>query len=197
MSKTSTNDHCVQKNTIACAQRAVLGVIPGFVKHRPLGRDQTFALVLTEDKLIFALQKRSFSLFRRKIDDGDHEAHRYYNMNPDDILKESLTNYYVPMDEVIRLDVREVIPFTLMYSPFDAMKNVMVFDEDDVVLELPNVIKRDVESGREEAEKGWELYIYSRRATLSFMLYQDPTLILMKLLGSRGLEINSQPSRAP
>ena len=140
-----------------------------------MGREQEYALVITNKRLIFALQRSKgvLNILSRRLN-VIKDPQRFLYMSPDEILRESVINYDILIDEVSFIDVMEEIPFTLMYDPSDALKNYMVDGEDDVVVEMPNILRHDAKMHQEEVERSWTLTITARRATLSFRLDYSP-----------------------
>lgn len=153
----------------------ICNVILGLKKARPLGREQEYALVITNKRLIFALQRSKgvLNILSRRLN-VIKDPQRFLYMSPDEILRESVINYDILIDEVSFIEVMEEIPFTLMYDPSDALKNYMVDGEDDVVVEMPNILRHDAKMHQEEVERSWTLTINTRRATLSFSLDYNP-----------------------
>ena len=159
----------------------ICNVILGLKKTRPLGREQEYALVITNKRLIFALQRSKgvLNIFSRRLN-VIKDPQRFLYMSPDEILRESVINYDILIDEVSFIEVMEEIPFTLMYDPSDALKNYMVDGDDDVVVEMPNILRHDTKVHQEEVERSWTLTIVTRRATLSFSLDYSPESTLIK-----------------
>lgn len=159
----------------------ICDVIPGLKKARPLGREQEYALVITNKRLIFALQgsKGFLNIWSRRLN-VIKNPQRFLYMSPDEILRESVINYDILINEVSFIEVIEDIPFTLMYDPSDALKNYMVDGEDDVVVEMPNILRHNAKINQEEVERSWTLTINTKRATLSFSLDYNPEPTLSK-----------------
>ena len=173
--------HVLSLPNMGTTTETICNVILGLKKTRPLGREQEYALVITNKRLIFALQRSKgvLNIFSRRLN-VIKDPQRFLYMSPDEILRESVINYDILIDEVSFIEVIEDIPFTLMYDPSDALKNYMVDGDDDVVVEMPNILRHDTKVHQEEVERSWTLTIVTRRATLSFSLDYSPESTLIK-----------------
>ena len=123
------------------------------------------------------VNKRWF--FRSKSGVSDEEIRE---MSPLEIKRLSLGSYIFQIRNISSIKVRESIPFVLLLDPQDAVNFNLVGAEDDIVHEVPMVLKRDKVKGVDVVERQWEITFENPRAFTSFILPYDPRLKLPRNL---------------
>ena len=158
---------------------SVVTVIPGLVKPRSLGRNQRFRLVVTDRRLIFQRLNRRWFFNPSKAEEWERSLSE---ASPEELLRASMGSYSLKVGEVTSIRVKEFIPFTLMLSPKDAMSSGLTGLEDDIVNEVPNVIRYNRDKNMEEVEHQWTLTFEAPRAYLTYTVGYDPVPLLPSFL---------------
>lgn len=128
-------------------------ILDDFVKPRFMGRHQRYKLVVSGRQLVFLrVNKRWF--FRGKAEVSDEEIRR---MEPLKIKRLSLGSYILSLDKISSIKVRESIPFVLVLDPKDAVDFNLVGADDDIVHEVPMVLRRDKKKEVDVVERQWEV----------------------------------------
>ena len=123
------------------------------------------------------MNKRWF--FRRKIRVSDDEIRK---LSPLEIKCLSLGSYILQIDHISSIKVSESIPFVLVLDPKEAANFNFTGAEDDIVNEVPLVLRRDKVNGFDIVERQWEITFESPRTATSFIVPYDPRLKLPKKL---------------
>jgi hypothetical protein len=187
--------------TAASTGERVLAVLPNLIKPRTLGTRSVFTLVITERRLIFA---RATPV--RRVSDGNDgkgsrkenlfkwlrerkkffEPEKYWEMDPREILRQTLVNFAVDLRDVWRVTVKSEIPFVLGLDPGDLLKSDLDSEWDDIVHEMPHRGRKGPKREfQEDVEVAWKLRIMSVGADLSFLLDYDPREALAPFLADK------------
>ena len=156
----------------------VVAILDDFVKPRFLGRHQRYKCVITKNHIIFLrANKRWF--FRDKYGVSDDEIRE---MTPFEIKRLSLGSYILPIDHISSIKVHESIPFILVLDPKEATDFNLTGAEDDIVNEVPLVLRRDKVNGFDIVERQWKITFDSPKAVTSFIVPYDPRVMLPEKL---------------
>jgi hypothetical protein len=187
--------------TAAATGEKVLAVLPNLIKPRTLGRRSVYTLVITERRLIFARATpvrqvtkendgevaRKGKLFkwlreRKKL----FEPEKYWEMDPREIMRQTLVNFAVDLRDVWRVTVKPEVPFVLGLEPGDLLKRDLDSEWDDIVHEMPDRRRKGPKlEFQEDVEIAWKLRIESVGADLSFLLDYDPREALAPFLSDK------------
>lgn len=149
---------------------SVIAILDDFVKPRFLGRHQGYKCVVTENHLVFLrVNKRWF--FRDRFGVSDDEIK---GMTPFEIKRLSLGSYILPIHHVSSIKMHESIPFVLVLDPKEAANFYLTGADDDIVNEVPLVLKRDKVNGFDIVERQWKITFDSPKAVTSFIVPYDP-----------------------
>ncbi|MBN2334210.1 hypothetical protein JXL21_01540 [Candidatus Bathyarchaeota archaeon] len=162
---------------------SIQAIIPELTKHRFFGLTQRFRLVITDRRLIFQRRGEQWRLRPRRHRDLSDEAVKA--LRPDEVLGLTLGSYSLSRSEVTAVRVREVIPFTLVLDPKDAANVSSFTGEDDIVHEVPNVIRRDRGRHVDEVERQWVVTFESPSAVLTYTASRDPRQVLRETLADK------------
>jgi len=153
-------------------------ILDDFVKPRFMGRHQRYRLVIAGRQLVFLrVNKRWF--FRNRTEVSDDEIRK---MEPLKIKSLSLGSYILLLDKIISIKIRESISFVLVLDPRDAVNFNLTGADDDIVHEVPMVLRRDKVKGVDVVERQWEITFEALRAVTSFLVPYDPKLKLPRVL---------------
>lgn len=153
-------------------------ILDNLVKPRFLGRNQRYKLIVKENKLIFLRMNRRW-FFKKGIEISNQEL---ANMSPLAIKRLSLGSYMLDGNMVSAVEVKESIPFVLMLDPKEAANFNLTGLEDDIVREVPLVLRRDKVKGMDVVEREWSLCFEAPRAVISFIVPYDPLTLLPEFL---------------
>lgn len=160
----------------ATPEESVIAILDDFVKPRFLGRNQRYKLIVTEKQLVFLrVNKRWF--FRGKSGVSDDEIR---DMKPLEIKRLTLGSYILQIDRISSINVHESIPFVLVLDPKEAANFNLTGAEDDIVNEVPLVLRRDKVNGFDIVERQWKITFNSPKAVTSFIVPYDPRAKLPK-----------------
>lgn len=162
----------------ATSREPITAILEDFVKPRFLGRHQRYKCVISKNHIVFLrVNKRWF--FRRKSVVSDGEIRK---LSPLEIKHLSLGSYILQIDNISSIKVRESIPFVLVLDPKEAANFNLTGAEDDIVNEVPLVLRRDKVNGFDIVERQWEISFEDPRTVTSFIVPYDPRLKLPKKL---------------
>ena len=162
---------------------SVLAVFPELTKHRFFGLTQRFRLVITDRRLIFQRRGERWWFRPRRHRDLSDEA--VMALKPDEVLGLTMGSYSLSRGEVTAVRVREVIPFTLVLDPKDTANVSSFTGDDDIVHEVPNVIRRDRVRHVDEVERQWVVTFESPRAVLTYTASSDHRPVLRENLSDK------------
>lgn len=153
-------------------------ILEDLVKPRFLGRSQRYKLIIKDNQLIFLrVNKRWF--FKNRTDVSDNEL---LGMSPVAIKRLSMGSYILALDKVTSVEVKESIPFVLMLDPKEAVNFNLTGMDDDIVHEVPLVLRKDKVKGLDVVERQWSICFDSPRVVTSFIVPYDPRSKLPKSL---------------
>ena len=182
----------------ASTGETVLAVLPNLIKPRTLGRRSVYTLVITEKRPIFA---RATPV--RQVMKGDEgrvalkgtlfkwlrerkrffEPENYWEMDPREIMRQTLVNFAVDRSDVWRVTAKPEIPFVLGLEPEDLLKRDLDSEWDDIVHEMPDMRRKGPNlEFQEEVEIAWKLRIECVGVDISFLLVYDPREALAPFL---------------
>jgi len=118
-------------------------------------------------------------VFGKKFQVSDKELQK---MSPLSIKKLSLGSYMLQIKNISSIIVRESIPFVLVLDPKEAANFNLTGAEDDIVNEVPLVLRRDKANGCDIVERQWKITFDSPKAVTSFIAPYDPRLKLPEKL---------------
>ena len=158
--------------------RSDVVILDDFVKPRFMGRHQRYRLIVTERQVVFLrVNKRWF--FRNRSEVSDDEIKE---MDPLEIKRLSVGSYILSIDKISSIKIRESIPFVLVLDPKDAVSFSLIGEDDDIVHEVPMVLRRDKKKGVDVVERQWEITFEVPRTVASFLVPYDPRLKLPRVL---------------
>jgi hypothetical protein len=182
-------------------RETVLAVLPNLIKPRTLGRRSVYTLVITERRLIFAKatpvrrvmkgnedkvapKGNLFKWLRERKQFFDPE--NYWEMDPREIMRQTLVNFDVDLSDVWRVTAKPEIPFVVVLEPEDLLKRDLDSEWDDIVHEMPDRRRKGPKlEFQEEVEKAWKLRIDCVGVNLSFLLDYDPRKTLAPFLADK------------
>ena len=159
----------------------ITGILDDLVRVKFNARNQRYKLVIFESKLVFLrVNKRWF--FRKKT---DYSRDELSSMSPMQVKRLSLGSFLVDLFDVIDVKVKESIPFVLMLDPKEATNFNFTGLEDDIVHEVPLVLRRDRVKGVDVVEHEWELVFETNQFTISFIVPYDPRPVMPLVLSMK------------
>ena len=159
----------------------ITGVLDDLVRVKHSARGQHYKLVVFESKLVFLrVNKRWF--FRKKT---DYSREELSVMSPLEVKRLSLGSFLVELSDVIKVSVKDSIPFVLMLDPKEATSFNFTGLEDDIVHEVPLVLRQDRVKGLDVVEHEWELVFETPRFTISFIVPYDPRPVMPLVLSMK------------
>ncbi|MCW4012288.1 MAG: hypothetical protein NWF07_04765 [Candidatus Bathyarchaeota archaeon] len=165
----------------AAERENITGILDNLVRVKHNARSQRYKLVVFEDNLVFLrVNKRWF--FRKKT---DYSYEELSVMSPVEVKRLSMGSFLVELSEVIEIRVKESIPFVLMLDPKEAVSFNLTGLDDDIVHEVPLVLRRDRVKGVDIVEREWELVFETRKVTFSFIVPYDPSPVLPMVLSMK------------
>ena len=160
----------------------VIAILEDFVKPRFMGRHQHYKLFVTEKELVFLrVNKRWF--FNKKAELTNDEIMK---LSATQIKRLSIGSYIVPIEKITEIKVKQSISFDLMLDPKEASSFNFNGLEDDIVHEVPLVIRRDKSRNTDVVERKWEITFVSPEVVTSFLVPynikpQLPQVLLEKI----------------
>jgi len=159
----------------------ITAILDDLVRVKFNARNQRYKLVVFESKIVFLrINKRWF--FRKKT---DYSRDELSSMSPMQVKRLSLGSFLVELSDVIRVSVKDSIPFVLMLDPKEATNFNFTGLEDDIVHEVPLVLRRDRVKGLDVVEHEWELVFETKRFTISFIVSYDPRPVMPLVLSMK------------
>jgi hypothetical protein len=155
---------------------SVITILDDLVKPKFAGRHQRYKLIVTEKHLVFLRLNRRW-LFRKRAEISNEEIK---NKSPLEIKRMSLGSYMIKIDNLISVRIKESIPFILVLDPKEATNFNLIGGEDDIVHEVPLVLKKDNIKGVDMVERQWELVFEGRGFSTSFLVPYNPASYLPK-----------------
>lgn len=154
----------------ALEREKITGVLDDLVRVKYKARGQSYKLVVFESRLVFLrINKRWF--FKKKT---DYSSDELALMSPLEVKQLSMGSFLVELSDVIKIRVKESIPFVLMLDPKEATNFNFTGLEDDIVHEVPLVLRRDRVKGVDIVEHEWELVFETNWFIISFIMPYDP-----------------------
>lgn len=155
---------------------SVITILDDLVKPKFAGHHQRYKLIVTKKHLVFLrVNKRWF--FRKRAEISNEEIK---NKSPLEIKRLSLGSYMIKIDNIISIKIKESIPFILVLDPKEATNFNLIGGEDDIVHEVPLVLKKDNIKGVDIVERQWELIFEGRGFSTSFLVPYNPASHLPK-----------------
>jgi hypothetical protein len=153
-------------------------ILDEFVKPKFLGQHQRYKCIVFKNQIVFLRTNRRW-FFGKKFQVSDKELQK---MSPLSIKKLSLGSYMLQIKNISSIIVRESIPFVLVLDPKEAANFNLTGAEDDIVNEVPLVLRRDKANGFDIVERQWKITFDSPKAVTSFITPYDPRLKLPEKL---------------
>lgn len=162
----------------ASKREKIVGILENLVRVKYNARSQRYKLVVFESMLVF-LRVNNRWFFRKKT---DYSRDELSVMSPMEVKRLSMGSFLVELSDVIEVRVKESIPFVLMLDPKEATSFNLTGFDDDIVHEVPLVLRRDRVKGVDVVEREWELVFETKQFTISFIVPYDPRPVMPSIL---------------